>query len=125
MYICYSEGVHPYTSPMNISLSQQVSATYARNHFKEVTEMALQKGACFIMRKSKPSTVVLSMQEYQKLQEKYEQWHKFKEPKVQKKITLEELRKNSIFKEHIGTMKDEWPGLTSVEVAKKWTDYVD
>lgn len=110
---------------MNISLSQQVTATYARNHFKEVTEMALKKGLCFIMRKSKPATVVLSMEEYQKLQEKYEQWQKFKEPKIIKKITLAELEKNSTFDKYVGCMKNDFPGLTSVEIAKKWTDYVD
>lgn len=116
------------TSTLSIKLSQQVTATYARNHFKEVTEKALKEGVCFVMRKSKPATVVLSIQEYQRLQEKYEQWQKHKEPKIQKKITLAELkamRENSIFAKHAGTMKDLWPGLSSVEVAKKWTDYVD
>lgn len=62
------------------------------------------------------------------MQEKYKQWQKMKAPKIIKKITLKELkamRNNSVFAKHAGTTKDLWPGLSSVEVAKKWTDYVD
>lgn len=77
------------------------------------------------MRKSKPATVVLSMQEYQKLKDRYEQWHEMKEPKVTKKITLAELEKDSTFDKYVGSMKDVFHGLSSVEIAKKWTDYVD
>lgn len=115
---------------MNISLSQQVSATYARNHFKEVSEKAIREGMCVIVRKSTPVTVVLSMAEFERLQsaqEKYEEYKK-KLRMPMKKITLEELkmlRKDSVFAKYAGTMKDLWPGLSSVEIAKKWTDYVD
>lgn len=103
---------------MNIKLSQQVSATYARNHFKEVTDKAIKEGICVIMRKSKPVTVVLPIVEYEKIKTKAVDFKP-------KKITLKELRKNSIFDEHVGSMKDIHPGLSSVEISKKWTDYVD
>lgn len=110
---------------MNISLSQQVSATYARNHFKEVTEKALREGTCFIMRKSKPTTVVLSMAEYEKLQQAEEKWQKRVEPKVVKKITLAELRKNSTFAKYAGCMKDDYPGMTALDLQHNWHKYVD
>lgn len=97
---------------MNIKLSQQVSATYARNHFKEVNDKALKEGFCVIMRKSQPVTVVMSMQEYAKLQET--------PIKKKKKITLEQLRKNSTFAKYRGCLKDIYPGMTSVELAKQW-----
>lgn len=118
------------TASLSARLSQQITATYARNHFKEVAEKALKEGVCIIVRKSTPSTVVLSMAEYEKLQAAYEKWeaHKNKLEVPAKKMTLEELkmlRKNSVFAKHAGTMKDSWPGLSSVEIAKKWTDYVD
>lgn len=103
---------------MNIKLSQQVSATYARNHFKEVTDKAIKEGICVIMRKSKPVTVVLPIVEYEKIKTKTVDFKP-------KKITLKELRKNSIFDEHIGSMQDAYPGLSSIEISKKWTDHVD
>lgn len=111
-------------------LSQQVSATYARNHFKEVSEKVTLEGICVIVRKSKPVMVVLSMEEFEKMhsaQKKYEDYKK-KLRTPAKKISLEELkalRKNSVFEKHAGTIKNMWHGLSSVEVAKKWTDYVD
>lgn len=112
---------------MNISLSQQVSATYARNHFKEVTDKVIKEGMQVIVRKSTPFAVVLSIAEFERLQaaqEKYEEYKKkLREPV--KKMTLEELRKNSTFSKYAGCMQDDYPGMTSVEVAKHWTDYVD
>lgn len=46
--------------------------------------------------------------------------------KPKEKITLEELRKNSIFAEHVGCLEGVFPPeMTSVEIAKHWTDYVD
>ena len=77
------------------------------------------------MRKSKPTTVVLSMAEYEKLQEKEMQWKNKIEPKARKEMTLEELNKDTYFDEHVGSMENVYPGLSSVEIAKKWTDYVD
>lgn len=112
---------------LTAGLSRQVTATYARNHFKEVSEKALKEGVCIIVRKSTPSTVVLSMAEYEKLQAAYEKWeaHKSKLEAPTKKITLEELRKDTFFDKYVGCMKNDYLGLTSVEIAKKWTDYVD
>lgn len=104
---------------MNIKLSQQVSATYARNHFKEVTDKAIKEGICVIMRKSKPVTVVLPIVEYEKIKAVESR------PGKIKKITIAELRKNSIFDEHVDCMKNAYPGLNSIEISKKWTDYVD
>lgn len=110
---------------MNISLSQQVTATYARNHFKEVTDKALKEGVCFIMRKSKPTTVVLSMEEYEKLKQAENKWQERLKPKPVKKIDWKALEKDTTFDKFVGNWKNAYPGLTSVEVAKKWTDYVD
>ncbi len=106
---------------MNIKVSQQVSATYARNHFKEVNDKALKEGFCVIMRKSQPVSIVMSMQEYAKLHNKLE-IAKFSPPK--KKITAKDLS-NGRFSQFVGSWKNPFPGLTSVEIAKKWTDYVD
>lgn len=107
---------------MNIKLSQQVSATYARNHFKEVNEKALKEGFCVIMRKSSPLTIVMSMKEYGKLQNNLEV-AKFTAA-VKKKVAAKDL-KNGRFSEFVGSWKNVYSGLTSVEIAKKWTDYVD
>lgn len=114
-------------STLTAKLSQQVSATYARNNFKEVNEKAVHEGMCIIMRKSTPFTVVLSVEEYERLQSsqaRYEEYQK-KLHAPTKKMTLEELRKDTTFDKYVGCMKDDFPGLTSVEIAKKWTDYVD
>lgn len=103
---------------MEINLSQQVSATYARNHFKEVNNKAIKEGMCIIVRKSEPVTVLLSFEEYEKM----------KNPKKKpfpKKITLEELRKNSIFEKYKGCIDKKYGDISSVKLAKKWTDYVD
>lgn len=115
------------TSSLAARLSQQVTATYARNHFKEVAEKALKEGVCIIVRKSTPSTVVLSMAEYEKLQAAYEKWeaHKNQLEAPAKKMTLEELRKDTFFDKYVGCMENDYPGMTSVEIAKRWTDYVD
>ena len=111
-----------YTESMNIKLSQQVSATYARNHFKEVIEKATKEGVCIIVKKSKPVVSILSMPEYEKTINKAEIFHK---TKVAKKITLKELRKNSRFEKFSGCFKDLYPKKTSVELAKEWYKYVD
>lgn len=105
---------------MNINISQQVPATYARNHFKEVTEKAIKEGICVIMRGSKPVTVVLSMNEFEKMQRAAVQ------KKMPKKITLEQLRKDSFFDKYVGCLKDDYPkGMTSLELQHNWYKYVD
>lgn len=103
---------------MEINLSQQVSATYARNHFKEVNNKAIKEGMCIIVRKSEPVTVIMSFKEYEKIKNP---------PKKTspKKITLEELRKNSIFENIPSNFDKVFGNISSVELAKKWTDYVD
>lgn len=98
---------------MDIPISKQVSATYARNHFKEVTEKALEEGECFIFRKSQPVTVVLSITQYQKLQ-------KAERPKDFKKMSLEELRENSTFGKYVGCLKDLYPGKTALDIQHEW-----
>lgn len=103
---------------MEINLSQQVSATYARNHFKEVNNKAIKEGMCIIVRKSEPVTVLLSFAEYEKMKNQ-------KKTKIPKKITLEELRKNSIFENIPSNFDKVFGNISSVELAKKWTDYVD
>lgn len=103
---------------MEINLSQQISATYARNHFKEVNNKAIKEGMCIIVRKSKPITVILSFKEYEKIKNPHKK-------SLPKKITLEELRKNSIFEKYKGCIDEKYGNISSVELAKKWTDYVD
>lgn len=108
---------------MNFKLSQQVSATYARNNFKAVNEKVLKEGMCVIIKKSQPVSVILSMKEYQKLKEKPEDFHAVK---VKKKMTLEELRKNTRF-DNLGNFFDgpEFKGKTAREISKMWINYVD
>lgn len=97
---------------MDIKLSQQVSATFARNNFKAVNDRVIKEGMCVIVRKSTPVTVMLSLEEYQKLQN----------PKSlqRTKLPLSEIRKASSFTKFRGCIKE-----GSVKLAKKWTDYVD
>lgn len=107
----------------NLKISQQVSATYARNHFKEINERAMREGLCVIVKKSKPITVVISFEEYQKLQKR-------QQPKKTKKMTLKELEEKSIFKKYstgkwAKKMKEKYGNLTSVELQHKWAEYVD
>ena len=109
---------------MNISLSQQVSATYARNHFKEVSEKVLREGMCVIVKKSKPISVMLSMSEYETMMKKYDAWSKFRAENFRKNISELNLE-NGRFSEFVGAWENPYPGLSSVEIAKKWTDYVD
>lgn len=115
------------TSILAARLSQQISATYARNNFKEVNEKAIKEGMCVIIRKSKPVTVVLSITEYEKLQKAYEKYETYKNKieKPAKKITLEELRKDSFFDKYAGCMKDDYPGMTALEWQHNWYKYVD
>ncbi len=108
---------------MDIKISRQISATYARNHFKEVMDKAVKEGICMIVKKSKPITVILSMAEFEKLKSKAEDIKP--KVKINKKITLEELEKNGIFSKYAGCLKDLYPGKTSVELAHEWYKYVD
>ena len=109
---------------MNFSISQQIPATYARNNFKEVNEKALEEGMCVIVRKSVPITVLISMEEFQKMQRKINA----KTPKktsTSKKITLKKLRKNSIFDKYAGCIEKQFGEISSTELSKNWTKYVD
>lgn len=107
---------------MNFKLSQQVSATYARNNFKAVNEKVLKEGMCVIIKKSQPVSVILSMKEY----EKFKHDKNVKAIKPRKKMTLEELRKNSHFSKFVGIFDGpEFEGKTSREILKMWTNYVD
>lgn len=72
---------------------------------------------CVIVRKSKPVTVLLSIEEYEKM--------KNKKTEMAKKLTLEEIRANSIFEKNTGSLDKTFGEISSVELAKKWTDYVD
>ncbi len=109
---------------MAAGLSQQVTATYARNHFKEINDRAIREGMCIIVRKSKPISVILSMVEFEKMMKKYDAWNKFKEESFRKDISKLNLE-NGRFSKFVGAWKNPYPGLSSVEIAKKWTDYVD
>ncbi len=102
---------------MELSIKNQVSATYARNHFKEVTEKALEEGICVIVKKSKPITVILPIQKYYELQNS----------KVgpQKKVSLQQLRKNPLFDDLKGKYEKVFGNISPVELTRKWTDYVD
>ena len=103
---------------MKYDISQQVSATYARNNFSKVNNEAMEEGMRVIVRKSKPVTVILSVEKYKKLQES-------PKPKKKKKFDLEEIRKNDIFSKHAGVLDKKFGNISSVKIAKKWTDYVD
>lgn len=108
---------------MNIPLSQQVSATYARNNFKKVNKKAMNGGMCVIICKSKPSTVLISLDEYSRLKNAQEIEQTTKKP--QRKMTLTELRKNSFFNKYVGCMKDDYPGMTAMDLQHNWYKYVD
>jgi prevent-host-death family protein len=103
---------------MNIQLSQQISATYVRNNFKEVNEKVIREGFCVIVRKSKPVTVLLSIKEYEKLKN-----FTIEKPRV--KLSKSELEKKSIFNKHIGFLKKDYPNTNSVELQHNWIKYVD
>lgn len=82
----------------------------------------LKEGMCVIIKKSQPVSVILSMKEYEKLKKKPEGFHAVK---VKKKITLEDLRKNTRFDKFVGCL-DEFPefkGKTSRQILKEvWKD---
>lgn len=111
------------TSTLTAKLSQQISATYARNNFREVNEKAIKEGMCIIVRKSKPVTIILSVDEYLRLKNAQEVEQAKKKPP--RKITLTELRKNSTFEKYIGCMQDDYPGMTALDLQHNWYKYVD
>ena len=110
---------------MNIPLNSQVSATYARNHFKEVNDRAIKEGECFIVRDSKPVTVILSIDEYENI--KRQRTRNPYKITTRKKITLEELRKDNSFDKfgNAEKFRAKFGDIDSVTLAKHWTDYVD
>lgn len=111
------------TSTLTARLSQQISATYARNNFKEVNEKAIKEGMCIIIRKSKPVTVILSVDEYLRLKNVQEMEQAKKRPP--RKMTLAELRKNSTFEKYAGCAQDDYPGMTALDFQHNWYKYVD
>lgn len=105
---------------MNIQLSQQVSATYARNHFKEVMANVRDGTPQVIIHKSQPDVIIMRIEDLKKLEEQS------KPKKKVRKFNLEEIRKNSTFAKYRGCMDDYFDkNLSSVEICKRWTDYVD
>ena len=109
---------------MSFNIYQQVPATYARNNFKAVNERALKEGICVIVRKSVPITVLISMEEFQKMQRKIDA-KAAKKITQSKKITLKELRKNSIFDKYAGCIEKQFGEISSTKLSKNWTKYVD
>ena len=105
---------------MEYALSQQVSATYLRNNTSAVIDEVMKEGIRVIVRRSKPIAIVLPIQEYENLKNPVK-------PKKRKKFDLEEIRKNNTFYKYTGCMKNDpdFKGLTTKQILRKWTDYVD
>lgn len=106
---------------MQIDTSQQVSATYARDHFKEVLDKVVNEGMQIIIRKSQPSIVFIKLEDLKKLKEE-------SRPKKKKtrKFDLDFIRKNSHFEKYAGCLDKVFgTEISSTELSKKWTDYVD
>lgn len=55
---------------MQIDASQQVAATYARDHFKEILDKVVNEGMQIIIRKSKPAIVAIAIEDFEKLTDK-------------------------------------------------------
>ena len=75
---------------MKFDTSQQISATYLRNNTSEIINQTIKEGMSVIVRRSKPTVIMLSMQEFEKLKNE-------SKPKKHKKFNLEEIRKNSVY----------------------------
>lgn len=106
---------------MQIDTSQQVSATYARNHFKEVMNKARSEGMQVIIHKSEPSIVVIRLEDLKKIKEQCGS-----AKKKTRKFDLDFIRKNSHFEKYAGCLDDKFDkNLSSVEISKQWTKYVD
>jgi len=102
---------------------QQVSATFARNHFKEVCDQVEQKGQCVIIKKSTPKFVILTISEYEKIQKR-------NYPKKPQKISLEELRNKSPFtKYNMAEWKQKaaqyFDKTSTKDLKKNWTNFID
>jgi len=103
---------------MNIPVSQQVTAIFARNHFREVWEKAKEDGICYIIKKSKPEMVLIPLKEFQKIK------NPVLKKKKTKKITRKFLDKNPMFSkedlERSGKKYKELFGhISAVELCKK------
>jgi len=103
---------------MEYALSQQVSATYLRNNASAVIDEVMKEGIRVIVRRSKPIAIVLPIQEYENLKNPAK-------PKKHKKFDLKKLRENNYFDKYIGCWDKEFGDLTSIQITRKWTDYVD
>ncbi len=105
---------------MNIQLSQQVSATYARNHFKDVMAKVREGTPQVIIHKSQPDVIVIKIEDLKKLEEQS------KPKKKVKKFNLEEIRKNSVFAKYRGCIDKVYgTKISTVELCKRWGEYVD
>lgn len=106
---------------MQIDTSQQVSATYARNHFKEVMDKARTDGMQIIIHKSEPTMVLIKLEDFKKLKEA----NRPKKKKV-RKFDLDFIRKNSYFEKYRGCLDKVYgTEISSTELSKKWAEYVD
>lgn len=105
---------------MNIDFSQQVSATYARNHFKEVMANVRDGIPQVIIHKSQPDVIFMKIDDLKKLQ------GESKPKKKARKFNLEELDRDNPFEKYAGCLDNFFDkNLTSVEISKRWGDYVD
>lgn len=106
---------------MQFDTSQQVSSTYARNHFSEIMDKARNEKMQIVTHRSEIPVIVIKMDDFEKITAPPAK------PKKHKKFDLEEIRKNSTFNKYRGCAKNDpdFKGLTSVQACKKWTDYVD
>lgn len=105
---------------MQIDTSQQVAATYARDHFKEILDKVVNEGMQIIIRKSQPSIVFIKLEDLKKLKEEAK-------PKKKKarKFDLDFIRKNNPFDQYAGCLDKAYPGISSLELSKTWWKYVD
>lgn len=106
-----------------MTIEKQITATYARNNFKEVNNKAIKEGTCIIIRKSKPITILLSIKEYEKLKREGEEF-KIKKTKNLKNFTRKDF-KNSTFSKYAGSINGDYKEKESLKLAKNWTNYVD
>ena len=106
---------------MQFDSSQQVSSTYARNHFSEVMDKARNEKMQIVTHRSAIPVIVIRMDDFEKATTPPVK------PKKYKKFDLEEIRKNSTFRKYRGCMENDpdFKGLTAKQALRKWTDYVD
>lgn len=88
--------------------------------------MALKSGLTVIIKKSKPSTVLLPFSEYEKIQAKLKAYEKNQPTtKPSKKITLKELRKDPIFTNIEESFSKTYPGKTALDIQHEWYKLTD